>query len=299
MTTHIMIDLETWGKKPGNDLRSVGACLFDPITGELPQSPDGEGMDDATMFYVATDNPIWHEAVFSLDERAMEYHTHYDATSDAWRKYPLTRDPETVEWWNSPDRAIAAGEPFLNPVDLRNALHTFADWLHHVSGRIDPYSPGVNYVPVQCIALWSHGPAFDVAILAAAYEAVGLPVPWHYRAPRDTRTAFDMADVGDHSAWMQQFNHGTAHHALDDAISQAKAVCGAYAIVQNWRGGYRENEAFIEWKKAQEPDATFNMEGAITTKVINEMMAEGRITCRCGSSGHIDADCPFRGSSPL
>jgi len=83
------------------------------------------------------------------------------------------------------------------------------------------------------ISLWAHGPTFDISILAAAYDACGLPIPWHYRAPRDTRTAFDMAGVDDHSAFMQRFNYGTAHNALDDSISQAKAVCAAFRRIRH------------------------------------------------------------------
>lgn len=35
MTTHIMVDLETWGKIPGSDIRSIGAVVFDPILGTV------------------------------------------------------------------------------------------------------------------------------------------------------------------------------------------------------------------------------------------------------------------------
>ena len=103
-------------------------------------------------------------------------------------------------------------------------------WLQSVAGR-GHYSPFNQHV--TNIRLWSHGPAFDPPILAEAYHAVGLPVPWHYRAPRDTRTLFDVAGIEDHSAWLAQHS-GEArvqHHALSDAICQARAVCAAWVRV--------------------------------------------------------------------
>lgn len=229
-TIHIMIDLETWGTEPGSDIRSIGACVFDPLTGEIPHSPDGEGMDDDAMFYIACDNPAIYEGeqgwVVNLGFTPNPIDPHYDANEKAYRRYPLTRDPQTAQWWS--EQSTEAQAAFTDPVDLKDALRRFGIWLHQTAGRIDPYSPGINYVAVQRVSIWSHGASFDPPILAAAYKAVGLPVPWHYRAPRDTRTAFDMAGIEDHSAWLDRYKTGTHHHALDDAICQAKAVCGAY-----------------------------------------------------------------------
>lgn len=210
---HIMLDLETWGTRPSFDLRSIGACVFDPLTGRVGNyRVDGKDAvnhpDNSGVFYIATDNP-------TQDGAGCFYHGD--------RKYPLKRDPETVAWWN--DQSAEAQSAFANPVDLRDALQRFSDWFHEVVFNC-PIPPSIRR---EQVSLWSHGPAFDVAILAAAYETCGLQVPWHYRAPRDTRTAFDMAGIDDHSAFMAQFPVGTAHHALDDAISQARCVCAAYA----------------------------------------------------------------------
>ena len=200
MTIHVMLDLETWGTEPGCDIRSIGACVFDPVAGTV---------SDDQQFYIACDNPI----------TASPY--------DRELKYPLTRDPRTVQWWSEQsDEAQAA---FADPVDLRDALWRFGDWLHTVDRNLS-YPDGAHRL-TDDIRLWSHGPAFDPPILAAAYRAVGLPVPWHYRAPRDTRTCFDMAGIDDHSAWLNQHPGpmGVVHHSLDDSICQARAVCAAYA----------------------------------------------------------------------
>ena len=230
MTISISLDLETWGKRPGCDIRSIGACVFDPTHGVVG------GETSQTSFYIACDNP----------EIDPEYRPEQ-------RKYLLTRDPDTVQWWSEQsDEAQAA---FTDPVDLREALVRFAQWLRHVGnpckcidcGGDEPthsndctymeheFGEG-RYLPPNTVSLWSHGAAFDSPILAAAYAACGLPVPWHYRAPRDTRTLFDIAGIDDHSAWLNQHPGplGVAHHALDDSICQARAVCAAWETVHQW-----------------------------------------------------------------
>lgn len=210
----IMLDLETWGKKPGCDIRSIGACVFNPATGYVADPTSGyNGEDYPNLFYIATHN-LWKPAGLRLRGS---------------RQYPLTRDPDTVQWWSEQsDEAQAA---FANPVDLAVALRRFSNWLDHMTQHLRPIDGDVRRPLHKCdvVRIWSHGPAFDPPILAAAFDAVGLPVPWHYRAPRDTRTCFDMAGIDDHSAWLAQHPGplGIAHHALDDAICQARGVCGA------------------------------------------------------------------------
>ena len=217
MTLHVSLDLETWGTEPGDDLRSIGACTFNPATGAIGSS----------HFYIATDSGHegWHKQRSKLP--------HYVA-GQGWRKYPLRRDPRTVEWWEGQSEEAQAA--FADPVDLREALERFGDWLYDLSGTT---ATSIKNATENALAvrIWSHGAAFDPPILAAAFKAAGLPVPWHYRAPRDTRTIFDIAHVGDHSAWLEKHPGplGIVHHALDDAICQANAICAAYAKINRWQ----------------------------------------------------------------
>jgi len=224
---HIMLDLETWGTEPGCDIRSIGACVFNPTTGFVH---DGS-LGTIKPFYIATENPI------VLDGSI----THRGDWNDAEhkRKYPLTRDPRTVQWWS--EQSVEAQAAFTSVVELREALERFESWLGLITSKITGFGASVKTAMRyrwDGLCLWSHGPAFDPPILAAAYKAVGLPVPWHYRAPRDTRTAFDMAGVDDHSAFLNRFSVGTYHHALDDAICQARAVNEAFAMVRPLRSKY-------------------------------------------------------------
>lgn len=224
MTTHVMLDLETWGTEPGCDIRSIGACVFDPSTGYVAEPGHGVAKPNALFdvasaatFYLATDNPRGYWGNGSARDRFFTTGKPTDRM-----RYSLTRDPKTVRWWA--EQSAEAQAAFENPVDLWDATLLFTEWLDNVTAG-DPTG----------LRLWCHGPAFDIPILAAAYEAVGRSAPWHYRAPRDTRTAFDMAGIVDHSAWLTKHPGplGVPHHALDDTICQARAVCGAWARIES------------------------------------------------------------------
>lgn len=202
MTIHIMLDLKTWGKRPGCDIRSIGAVVFDPHQ-DVVCRREGSlliGENKIEPFYIATDNPI----VTYKTERCEET-----------RFYSLRRDPETIKWWN--DQPPEAQAAFANPVDLRKALQQFTSWICNLA----PVAPPEGF---ERMRIWANGPQFDVSILAEVYHAVGLPIPWHYRAPRDMRTITDAAGMT-HDDYC---SYGDAHNALHDAIAQAMTVCEAY-----------------------------------------------------------------------
>jgi len=205
----IMLDLETWGTHPGCDIRSIGAVVFDPVAGLINHLAPQGGI---SQFYIACNNPTTPHEQSYCEACGTEWHD-----GDIPR-YPLTRDPETVQWWNqqSPDAQAA----FANPVDLRDACQRFGEWL----GAVNDGEP--SNMSDHHPRIWANDPHFDVSILDAVYRAVGLPIPWHYRAPRSMKTIVEAAGMTRDD--MAQFNHGTAHNALDDAISQAMIVCEAY-----------------------------------------------------------------------
>lgn len=215
MTKHIMIDTETWGKRAGCDARSIGAVVFDPTTGHVATR------GSAGTFYTALENRVDFPYEWG------------DRPGQPPRKYKLWRDPETEAWWS--EQSEEAQAAFANPVDLRDGLILLSTWLETVTTPSIGGNLIMHFNPVpmhkrEHVRLWGHGAGFDLPIIEAWYHACDLPVPWHYRAPRDTRTAFDMAGIDDHSAWLNQHAEvgAIAHHALDDALCQARAVCGAY-----------------------------------------------------------------------
>lgn len=191
-----MIDLETWGTRPGCDIRSIGAVVFDPIAGKVA-IPDGDNKE--LQFYIATENPLLYNGL---------------------RKYSLTRDHSTIEWWNKqPPETQAA---FANPVYLGDACRSFSEWIDNLI----PVTKDINSIdaPDRELRIWANGPQFDCVILEAVYYILGLPLPWHHRAPRDFRTITEAARMSKD----EYCNYGTPHNALDDAIAQAMTVCEAY-----------------------------------------------------------------------
>lgn len=140
------------------------------------------------------------------------YHELYErVVLSTCRSAGLTIEAETLEWWM--DRAERW--PRERGVTLQTALG-------RLSHFIEKAQPSMK-------RLWAHGAAFDPPILAAAYRAVGGWLPWHRHQIRDTRTLFDLADT-------PLSLPAPAHHALEDARAQARAV---QAAMQKLQGGAR------------------------------------------------------------
>lgn len=117
----------------------------------------------------------------------------------------LQVDPKTHEWWGT-QRPDAWARAIENPYSLSVALPYFSDWI----------SKAVGGRPMR---LWCHGGAFDAPLLQEVYRVAGLPIPWHYRDVRDTRTLYDLAAVD-----LADYSSGMAHCALDDALCQTRAA---------------------------------------------------------------------------
>jgi 3' exoribonuclease, RNase T-like len=112
----------------------------------------------------------------------------------------LVVDPETHEWWGRqrPDTWARATE---NPYPVITALNHFSDWLAAAAvGR--------------SLFIWCHGACFDAPLLQDVYRAAGLPIPWHFRNVRDTRTLYDLAGID-----LRDFSDGTG-----DALCQTRAA---------------------------------------------------------------------------
>lgn len=214
MRLHFVMDTETWGKRAGCDARSIGVCLMDPNTGLIgDRHPLASESNGNGVFYRALHNDL-------LGSYCCKHYTPYDLdfVEGPYRRYNLHRDKSTVEWWHSQtEEAIAA---FDDSIDLKQGLSEFSDWLK--SFGVDPAKDTTR--------IWGHGAAYDPPIVEAWFQAVGLPLPYHYRSPRDTRTAFDMVGIEDHTAWMTNFRRGVFHHARDDALTEAYAIAAAHEL---------------------------------------------------------------------
>lgn len=107
---HVMIDLETWGRVRGSAIRSLGAVVFDPATGQLNQS-----------FYR------------NIDDASCE-------------EVGLTRDPETEAWWEQ--QSLVAQAALLEGAQpLGDVLTAFTAWWGSVGGRYI-YGHGATFDPV-------------------------------------------------------------------------------------------------------------------------------------------------------
>lgn len=94
---HIMLDLETWGMKPGYAIASIGAVAFDPASITRP-----------TLGYYA------------------------NITRESCLAAGLKLDQRTVDWWDEPERAEARKALETDQVSLADALAGFSSfYLQH------------------------------------------------------------------------------------------------------------------------------------------------------------------------
>jgi hypothetical protein len=166
----VMVDLETMGVEPGSAITSIGAVFFDPRTG-----------DTGSEFKVNINLHSSDEVGAVIDEA-------------------------TMDWWVKQSEAAQQGLADPAPIDLKDALFQFGQWLSQ--NHKDPY-------------LWGNGVLFDNLFLRTAYRQVGWKCPWHFRNDRDVRTLVAIGSrlgmrYGDDS---ERLVH---HDALDDAKYQVQ-----------------------------------------------------------------------------
>lgn len=179
---HVMVDLETLGTRPGCVILSIGAISFKPWLWGSP------GLK-------------WQESITRL-----EVHVSVESCLDVG----LEIDPRTQEWWerqSSEARAHAFGNSDKE-IPIRDACLAVRDFFLGL-GNENGVFPG---------RVWCHGLNFDLPILAEAMHRVGVPLPWHYRSGRDTRTLLEEAGM-DH--------RGRHHMPIADCIAQAALVSEA------------------------------------------------------------------------
>lgn len=111
----------------------------------------------------------------------------------------------TVMWWMQQSDDARASLIEGHHVELRKALVEFNLWWSE---------HGVDRV-------WAKSPDFDCKIMESAFKGFKIPVPWFFSNTRCVRTIQELAyPDGDRP----NFDFGTAHDALDDAIQQAVMV---------------------------------------------------------------------------
>jgi hypothetical protein len=112
----------------------------------------------------------------------------------------LVINPDTVMWWmGQSDEARAVFKK--SNVRLFQALTDFSKFIG--AGNTSK------------VKLWGNGSDFDNVILANAYRAVNLDMPWKFYNNRCYRTMKNMF------SGIEMERTGTHHNAVDDAKSQA------------------------------------------------------------------------------
>lgn len=91
-----MIDIETWGKEPGCQIRSIGAVMFDP---------------------------------FDWSKSMVEFYCNVDTIGQ--QQLGLTQDPETVDWWARQSWDAQAVFALPQPAALHVALSGLFEFCRH------------------------------------------------------------------------------------------------------------------------------------------------------------------------
>jgi hypothetical protein len=117
--THVMIDLETWGTKPGSALRSIGAVVFYPDN---------------------TDEQLGAEFYANID----------DASCLA---AGLVQDQDTIDWWAKQGEEAQAAL-LADPQPLYKVLTNFTKWFREVGGK-QVWGHGANFDPVLVDAAYA------------------------------------------------------------------------------------------------------------------------------------------------
>jgi hypothetical protein len=133
---------------------------------------------------------------FGLDGPAEECSVSVSMTDT--QREGLEINAETLEWWLTQD--AAARKQLRGGAELEQALLTLTSFVSGVD------------------EIWANSPKFDAGILEAAYDAVGLEVPWEYYDLRDYRTLANLPVAPE----LEQ--DGVGHNALDDARHQARVA---------------------------------------------------------------------------
>lgn len=110
-------------------------------------------------------------------------------------------DDNTIAWWSQQaedvrEEAFGEGNRF----------------------SLEQFTAALNKFIVGSDCIWAQGPVFDIVILENLYRQLGKPAPWNFWQIRDSRTL--LSTHGD----PREKNKEGLHNALEDCVSQAKAV---------------------------------------------------------------------------
>jgi DNA polymerase III epsilon subunit-like protein len=111
-------------------------------------------------------------------------------------------DTDTVEWWAKQKDELVE-ETFSGTETIDSVLTRFSEYLSQFG---------------EDFFVWGNAASFDLKILETAYEICNVPVPWSYKQEMCYRTLKNLFPE------IKTIKPITPHHALDDAIAEAKTL---------------------------------------------------------------------------
>lgn len=188
MTIRLMLDFETLSLKENAVLLSIGACTFDPATGDIghtfytaidPRTQPGRDISASTVLW-------WLDQDDAARAKITDATKATDALADA--------DPDAPDYDDLREQAA---------IPINHAAMAFNAFVESLGDD------------VEC---WSNG-AVDHIWLQSMFDYSGFKNPIKFWKQRDYRTLKALyPDV-------KAEDYGQAHNALDDAIKQAKHLC--------------------------------------------------------------------------
>lgn len=128
-------------------------------------------------------------------------------------------DSRTLQWWFKQSSEARSVFDQKNSFSLEHTLKTFSTFLLEKNTS-------------KNLCVWGNGSCFDNAILANAYDKLGIPLPWNFRNDRDVRTIVDLCiRVKGKDPLSQISREGVHHNALDDALHQIRYVSLSYKLL--------------------------------------------------------------------
>lgn len=115
---------------------------------------------------------------------------------------------DTLNWWLKQDPQAQAVF-HEKKMSLGDALVDFETWMNGKEHK-----------------MWSNGADFDLPLVSSAYEALGMKAPWKFWDQKCFRTFKELPGAG-----VVRKPAATAHHALIDAVDQARMAIEINAVV--------------------------------------------------------------------
>lgn len=182
---HIMLDFETLSLKDNAVLLALGACAFDPVTGDIKDT-----------FYAAIDPRTQPTRDISASTVLWWMEQSGEARNALVKS---TKAADTLEA-NTTEEGPELDELYATAAhSIHNVARMFLAWYEQQS---------------DVEGVWSNG-AVDHGWLTSMMDYAGLKNPVPYWLQRDFRTLKALNPTVKHTF------AGVAHNALDDAINQA------------------------------------------------------------------------------